>query len=75
VNPAVPAARVSVQRMSASGHWAPVARGGVAALAGNRSRYAFVVRRTPAPRLYRVVVLPQDGGAHVRGVSRQRLVR
>jgi hypothetical protein len=74
INPAVPAARVSAQRRSASGRWVPVARGGVAPLAGNRSRYALAVGRPRRAAVYRVVVLPQDGGGHVRGVSRERTV-
>jgi hypothetical protein len=74
INPAVPAARVSAQRRSASGRWMPVARGGVTPLAGNRSRYALPVGRPRRAAVYRVVVLPQDGGGHVRGVSRERAV-
>jgi hypothetical protein len=74
INPAVPAARVSAQRRSASGRWVPVARGGVTPLAGNRSRYALAVGRPRRAAVYRVVVLPQDGGGHVRGVSRERTV-
>jgi hypothetical protein len=74
INPAVPAARVSAQRRSPSGRWVPLARGGVTALAGSRSRYALIVRRARRAADYRVVVLPQDGGAHVRGVSRERVI-
>ncbi|HEU4978690.1 MAG TPA: fibronectin type III domain-containing protein, partial [Solirubrobacteraceae bacterium] len=74
ISPAAPRARVSVQRLSARGHWSPVAHGGVAPLARDRSRYALVVQRPRAERRFRVVVLPNDGGAHVRGVSRERVI-
>ena len=41
-------------------------------LAGGRSRYRFTVRRRGA---YRVVVLPRDKFAHVRGASRAVTLR
>jgi hypothetical protein len=66
--PAVPNGRVSLQRQSRSGRWLLVARATPKALAGNRSRYAFTVRRRA--RAYRVVVLARDHGAHVPGTSR-----
>ena len=40
-------------------------------LAGGRSRYRFAVRRAGT---YRVVVLPRDNFAHVRGTSRERRI-
>jgi hypothetical protein len=49
-----------------------VRHAGVKALRGARSRYAFTVRRRGT---YRVVVLPRDNFAHVRGTSRERRIR
>jgi hypothetical protein len=48
-----------------------VRRAGVKPLRGSRSRYAFTVRRGGR---YRVVVLPRDAFAHVRGTSRERRI-
>jgi hypothetical protein len=49
-----------------------VRRAGVHPLAGGRSRYTFTVRRRGG---YRVVVLPRDHFAHVRGASREITLR
>jgi hypothetical protein len=68
--PAVPNGRVSLQRQSRSGRWSPVARTSTSPLSGDRSRYRFSVRRRGRPLNYRVVVVPNDGGAHVSGHSR-----
>jgi hypothetical protein len=68
--PAVPAGRVSLQRQSRSGRWSPVARTSPSALSDGRSRYRFTVRRRSRALNYRVVVVPNDGGAHVNGRSR-----
>jgi hypothetical protein len=71
VSPAVPRGRASLQKRSPHGRWVAVRRAGVRPLAGGRSRYRFTVRRAGT---YRVVVLPRDNFAHVRGVSRERRI-
>jgi hypothetical protein len=72
VSPAVPRGRASLQKRSPSGRWVTVRHAGVKPLRGARSRYAFTVRRRGT---YRVVVLPRDAFAHVRGTSRERRIR
>lgn len=72
VSPAVSNARASLQKRSPRGRWVVVRRAGVRPLAGNRSRYRFTVRRAGT---YRVVVLPRDAFAHVRGTSREQRIR
>jgi len=73
--PDVPAGRASLQRQSRSGRWGPVARTNLSPLPGGRSRYSFVVRKRSRAMNYRVVVVPNDGGAHVSGHSRVVAVR
>ena len=75
IRPAVPQARVSVQRRTLAGVWVPLARGRVGALPGNRSRYRVSVQRARRASEIRVVVVPNDGGAHENGTSRALLVR
>lgn len=75
IRPAVPQARVSVQRRTLAGAWVPVARGGVSTLPGNRSRYRLRVPRARRTSEIRVVVQPMDGGAHATGTSRTLLLR
>ena len=75
IRPAVPQARVSVQRRTTAGAWVPVVRTGVTPLAGNRSRYRVRVPRTARASEIRVVAIPNDGGAHAPGTSRALLVR
>jgi hypothetical protein len=72
VSPAVPHGRASLQKRSPRGRWVTVRRASVKPLRGGRSRYAFTVRRRGS---YRVVVLPRDNFAHVRGTSRVRAIR
>jgi hypothetical protein len=72
VSPAVARGRASLQKRSPHGRWVVVRRAGVRPLAGGRSRYRFTVRRAGT---YRVVVLPRDNFAHVRGTSRERRLR
>jgi hypothetical protein len=72
VSPAVPHGRATLQKRSPSGRWVPLRRAGVHPLAGGRSRYTFTVRRRGT---YRVVVLPRDQFAHVRGASRSVTLR
>jgi hypothetical protein len=71
VSPAVPRGRASLQKRSPRGRWVVVRRAAVHALRGGRSRYRFTVRRAGT---YRVVVLPRDAFAHVRGTSRERRI-
>ncbi|HEX7298988.1 MAG TPA: fibronectin type III domain-containing protein [Solirubrobacteraceae bacterium] len=71
VSPAVPRGRASLQKRSPHGRWVVVRRANVRSLAGARSRYRFTVRRAGT---YRVVVLPRDSFAHVRGISRERRI-
>jgi hypothetical protein len=71
VSPAVAHGRASLQKRSPHGRWVVVRRAGVKPLAGGRSRYRFTVRRAGT---YRVVVLPRDNFAHVRGTSRERRI-
>ena len=47
----------------------------LAALPGNRSRYRIVARRARRATEVRVVVLPNDGGAHEAGISRTLKIR
>jgi hypothetical protein len=74
VLPAV-AGRISLQRQSRSGRWGPVRRKAIAPTDKLRSRYRFSVARLRRARRYRVVVVPNAGGSHVRGVSREITVR
>jgi hypothetical protein len=71
VSPAVPRGIASLQKRSPRGRWVTLRRAGVKPLRGSRSRYAFRVSRGGR---YRVVVLPRDAFAHVRGTSRERRV-
>ncbi|MCU0259323.1 MAG: hypothetical protein MUF56_09920, partial [Solirubrobacteraceae bacterium] len=71
VRPAAPQAQVSLQRRTRTGRWVPVARTGVSPLPGERSRYTVSVPRARRASVVRAVVLPNDGGAHARGVSRE----
>lgn len=70
IRPEQPRARVSVQRQQPSGRWRTIARTTAEPLRGNRSRYQVQVPRPMRSAALRVVVLPTDGGAHVRGFSR-----
>jgi hypothetical protein len=67
----VPHGRASLQKLSPRGRWVVIRRAAVHALRGGRSRYRFTVRRAGT---YRVVVLPRDAFAHVRGASRERRI-
>ncbi len=68
--PAVLAGRVSLQRQTRSGRWIIVRRATPTALPNNRSRYRFTVARRSRALVYRVVVVPNNGGANVNGRSR-----
>lgn len=71
VRPAAPQGRVSIQRRTRTGRWIPVARTGLTQLGADRSRYTVTVPRTRRGSVVRAVVLPNDGGARARGVSRE----
>ena len=71
LRPAMPQAQVSVQRRTRTGGWVRIARGGVTAYPGGRSRWTLRVPRARRASVVRAVVLPNDGGAHLRGVSRE----
>lgn len=75
VRPAIPRGRISVQRRTVAGVWVPVARTDVSPLAGNRSRYRVRVPRARRTSELRVVAVPNDGGAHELGTSRELRVR
>ena len=75
VSPALPDARISVQRQALTGRWLPVVRGGVESLGGNRSRYRISVPKIRRPCMVRVVVLPMDKGGHTLGYSRELRIR
>ena len=62
ISPALPDARVSVQRQTLAGRWVPVVRGGVEALGGNRVRYRVTVPKIRRPCMIRVAVMPMDNG-------------
>jgi hypothetical protein len=66
LSPAVPRGVVSLQRRSASGHWHLVRH----ATARRGTRYSFTVSRARRAQTFRTVVVPNDGGLHVRGYSR-----
>ena len=68
--PAVPSGRASLQRQTSSGRWIPVKRTHPTALPNNRSRYRFTISRRSRALSYRVVVVPNNGGANVNGHSR-----
>jgi hypothetical protein len=66
LSPAVPRGVVSLQRRSASGHWHLVRH----AKPRRGTRYSFTVSRARRAQTFRTVVVPNDGGRHVRGYSR-----
>jgi hypothetical protein len=70
LSPAMPHGVVSLQRQSGSGHWHTVAHAKARRAAHGRSQYRFTVRRTRHVQTFRTVVIPNDGGLHVRGYSR-----
>jgi hypothetical protein len=66
LRPAVPQGVVSLQRRSSTGRWHLVRH----AKARRGTRYSFTVRRSRHVQTLRTVVVPNDGGLHVRGYSR-----
>jgi len=75
ISPAVPSARVSVQRLTLGGRWVPIVRSGVEQLAGDRTRYRVAVPKARRASVLRVAVTPMDGGAHAIGYSRELRLR
>ena len=75
ISPRVPNAQVQLKKRSPRGSWVVVKRAKAKAFDANRSRYSFTVKRTRKRGLYRVTVLPNDGGAHVAGRSKQVKVK
>jgi hypothetical protein len=73
--PRVPNGRVQLKKRSPRGRWVVVKRSNAKAFDANRSRYSFTVKRTRKRGLYRVTVLPTDGGAHIAGRSKQVRVK
>ena len=72
VSPLAPQGTASLQRR-AGGRWVTVRRVHLRR-AGTRSRYSITTRRRSDRGTYRVMVSPNDGGGHVRGYSRERVV-
>lgn len=70
INPAVPNARISVQRRGRSGRWSRIATATGQPLAGKRTRYRVRIARTARASYVRVAVVPNDGGEHANGASR-----
>ena len=70
VRPHLPGAIASVQRQTRSGGWRSLGRARLFDDERGRSRYEIRVSRPERSAAMRVVVLPNDGGAHVRGFSR-----
>lgn len=66
IYPAVPSARISIQRQTPKGRWVRVKRIGVQKAGGNKVGYrTWVPRVKGRAAAYRAVILPRDGGAHV----------
>jgi hypothetical protein len=73
--PRLDGARVSVQRRTASGRWAPVVRGALEPLGADRSRYALEAGLPRRASVWRAVVVPPADRGYVRGLSRERTTR
>ena len=72
VRPLLSRGTASLQRR-AGGRWTTVKRVHLRR-DGVRSRYSVTTRRRSDRSTYRVMVSPNDGGAHARGYSRERVV-
>jgi hypothetical protein len=68
-----PNRRVLLQRRSPRGAWVRVERTRLRLVAGDTTRYAFLVRRRTRSSAYRVVIPPS--ASRLRGVSRTVIVR
>ena len=73
VTPAAANGLVRIQKRKSNGRWGNVRKGRLKPLDMNRSRYRLSARR--AKGIYRVMVVPRDGGAHSSGYSRKLRVR
>jgi hypothetical protein len=69
------AGTASLERRNRRGHWRAIKSKATWLETELRGRYRFTVRRKRRERDYRVVVAPDDGGAHVRGTSRTVAVK
>jgi hypothetical protein len=68
--PATAAANAVLQRQTPSGRWVKVRKLRLSARPNNRMAYRTSVRRLSRAAIYRVVVDPRDGGAHVITTSK-----
>ena len=73
VTPVSPNGLVRIQKRKSNGKWGNVRKGKLKPYDQSRSRYRLSARR--AKGLYRVIVVPRDGGAHSSGYSRRVRVR
>ena len=73
VTPQAPNGIVRIQKRKSNGKWGRVRRGTLKLYTNGRSRYSLSTRRSKG--LYRVQVVPRDGGAHAAGYSRKVRVR
>jgi hypothetical protein len=73
VTPQAPNGLVRIQKRKSNGKWTIVRRGKLKLYTNGRSRYSLSARK--AKGLYRVQVVPRDGGAHAAGYSRNVRVR
>lgn len=75
IYPAVGATRVSLQRRTTTGRWITVARPRLTRSASGRATFTKRVNRSRARTLrYRLVVTPNDAGAHVTAAAHSVLV-
>jgi hypothetical protein len=71
IYPAVPQGRASVQRRTSTGRWIRVKSvKPKQPTAANRSSYTVTVPRLSRRTSYRVIVSPEDGGAHVKTTTK-----
>lgn len=73
ITPQAPNGRVRIQKRKSNGRWGNVRRGTTTPFTNGRSRYSLRTRASKG--LYRVQVVPRDGGAHSAGYSRRVRVR
>jgi hypothetical protein len=73
VTPVAPNGLVRIQKRKSNGKWHNVRRGKLKPYTNGRSRYSLSAHRSTG--VYRVQVVPKDGGAHAAGYSRKVRVR
>ena len=71
--PVAPNGLVRIQKRKSNGKWTNVRKGKLKLYTNGRSRYSLSARK--ATGVYRVQVVPRDGGAHAAGYSRKVRVR